>query len=132
MFDVLCIIWGGQLIFAFLTVTTYKEKDSLLYQNLIEEEETPESWAEKNIKLIDMIKSHEFLYLYLIFMCFVFYGHYILNVFKIYGFETIHDDHLLTFVGSFGALFNGVCRIFWSTLLDYKSFKTVFGIMATL
>lgn len=65
-------------------------------------------------------------------MCFVFYGHYIINVFKIYGFETIHDDHLLTFVGSFGSLFNGVCRIFWSTLLDYKPFKTVFGILIVL
>jgi MFS transporter, OFA family, oxalate/formate antiporter len=33
---------------------------------------------------------------------------------------------VLTIIGSFGALFNGLSRIFWSTLLDFYSFNKVY------
>ena len=42
------------------------------------------------------------------------------------GATKISDDQLLTAIGSIGSLINGVARIFWSTMLDYYSFNSVY------
>jgi hypothetical protein len=36
MFDVLCMIWGGQLVFAFFTVSIYKGSNESITEHLIE------------------------------------------------------------------------------------------------
>ena len=100
---------------------------------LLGEPETREHWAERNIRLVDILNSREFIYLYIMFVCFIFYGYYVINVFKTFGFDMgIRSDVVLTFVGSFGSLINGLCRILWSTLLDYYSFRSVFGALVIL
>lgn len=139
MFELVCLIWSCQLLFAFLTVTAYKSEDGEAYDPhghstafLAGEVESREHWAERSIKLKDIIFSKEFAYLYILFVCFIFFGYYIISVFKTFGSQTINNDTLLTYVGAFGSLMNGVFRIFWSTMLDYYSFKQVFGALIIL
>lgn len=55
-----------------------------------------------------------------------------MNVFKSYGFDKFKNDQFLTLIGSVGALINGLGRIFWGSLLDFYSFKTIFGILIAL
>jgi len=98
----------------------------------LENEENIEIWAEKNLPFVKIIFSKEFILFYALFMCYIFYGHYMLNIFKIFGLESIKNDAVLTFIGSFGALLNGLCRIFWATLLDFYTFKQVFSALLTL
>mmetsp|Transcript_36886 Transcript_36886/g.35617 ORF Transcript_36886/g.35617 Transcript_36886/m.35617 type:complete len:179 (+) Transcript_36886:662-1198(+) len=137
MFRVLCMIWACILVVAFLTITTYekppdyKGSSSLCahLDALDGTEMTPERWAEENIRTIDLLLSKEFLLLYTNFVFFIFYGYFVINIYKLYGAETINDDLVLTIIGSVGSLVNGFMRIFWSTLLDYYSFKFVFGIL---
>lgn len=76
--------------------------------------------------------SKSFIILYTNFVFFIFYGYYVINVFKIYGSLFLKSDRALTYVGSVGALVNGLLRILWSTLLDYYPFKVVFGILVVL
>lgn len=64
--------------------------------------------------------------------CHLFYGYYISNSFKQYGFEGNVDDATLTLIGSFGALFNGCFKVFWASLLDYFQFKPIYGIILTI
>ena len=56
----------------------------------------------------------------------MFYGYYIINMFKSLGGKTISSDKYLTFIGSFASLFNGLARIGWAWMLDCYSFKFVF------
>lgn len=57
----------------------------------------------------------------------MFFGFFMMNSFKMFGSHYINDDKFLTFIGSFGALFNGCLRIVWSALLDYYPFRNVFS-----
>ena len=52
--------------------------------------------------------------------------------FKSYAQKDIHDDHFITLVGSMGAVFNAISRPFWSSLVDFIGFKTVYLIMLIL
>ena len=87
---------------------------------------TIEEQAEDEASLRSIIRSKDFLLLYMISCCHMFYGYYIINMFKTLGAETIHDDYYLTIVGSVGSLFDGVSRICWSSLLDYYPFNLVY------
>lgn len=49
------------------------------------------------------------------------------NSFKQIGFLGNLEDSTLTMIGSFGALFNGVCKIILASSLDYLPFKPVYG-----
>lgn len=73
-----------------------------------------------------MLKSPDALLLYFMALGQIFYGYYVINVYKTLGAQHIKSDRFLTLVGSIGSLFNGISRIFWSTLLDYIAFKKVF------
>lgn len=48
-----------------------------------------------------------------------------MNSFKTFGATKINDDMYLTLIGSLAQIVNGCMRIFWSSLLDFHSFKRV-------
>lgn len=79
----------------------------------------------KSAPIVKVVLSREFFEIYLITVCQIYYGYYIINTFKSIGAIHISDDKFLTLIGSVGALCNGVFRIFWSTLLDYYPFRRV-------
>jgi len=62
----------------------------------------------------------------------LFYGYYIIGIFKTLGATTIDDDRFLTLIGSVGALCNGLSRIVWSSLLDCYSFNLVFRTVSVI
>ena len=76
-----------------------------------------------------MICYYPFFTIYALIVSHMFYGYYMTNQFKQYGFTGGIDDRTLTLIGSFGALFNGCFKIFWATLLDYYSFKRVYAMV---
>mmetsp|Transcript_48257 Transcript_48257/g.35438 ORF Transcript_48257/g.35438 Transcript_48257/m.35438 type:complete len:273 (+) Transcript_48257:336-1154(+) len=137
MFWCLCGIWACTLVVAFILVTVYEKPpdykgSSSLVAHLDELEGTdmtPQRWAEENITTFELLWSKEFIILFINFVFFIFYGYFVINIYKLYGAETINDDFILTLIGSVGAIANGVLRIFWSTLLDYYAFKTVFTVL---
>ena len=87
---------------------------------------TFEDKAEAETPLLSILKSKDFILLYTISVCHMFYGYYIINMFKTLGAEHITNDQYLTLIGSVGSLVNGLSRIGWSSLLDYYSFNVVF------
>ena len=50
------------------------------------------------------------------------------SVYKSIALEYISDD-ILTTAGAFGALCNGLSRLFWTYLLDIFGFKKVYFVM---
>jgi MFS family permease len=77
-----------------------------------------------------MVLSSTFWHIYAIACSQIFYGYFIIGSFKDYGNkygEGQYDDAFLSFMGAIGALFNGVFRIFWSSLLDKYPFHNVYG-----
>ena len=79
-----------------------------------------------------IIMSREFFHLFFLSVTFISFGFYVMGSFKSYGQTYIADDEFLTYIGSVGSLLNGFSRIFYSTLLDYYSFKKVFGFLVIL
>jgi len=69
---------------------------------------------------------------YLLFIIFM------ASIFKAYGELKDEDgnegisDSFLTYVGSVGAVLNGVCRLFWASLMDKTGFKFVYITMCCL
>ena len=82
--------------------------------------------AEKDAGICRILWTRDSVLLYLISFCQIFYGYYILSMYKTLGTTKIANDQLLTTIGSIGSLINGVSRIFWSTLLDYFAFNKVY------
>jgi hypothetical protein len=70
--------------------------------------------------------SDKFISLYLLAATHKFQGDYIVNSFKQIGFQGQISDKTLTFIGSFGALFNGTGKILLGASLDYFKFKPVY------
>ena len=91
--------------------------------------ELKEKEVEENIPLLHVIKTWKFGLLYCLVVSHMFYGYYMSNEFKQYGFTGGLDDKTLTLIGSFGALFNGCFKIVWATLLDYYNFKPIYTII---
>lgn len=79
--------------------------------------------------IIEIVKTNKFGFLYLLAVCHLFYGYYINNSYKTFGYVGGIDDRTLTTIGSFAALFNGCFKIFWASLLDYYPFKPIYGII---
>ena len=91
-----------------------------------------ENDAEENLPLWTLIKTYKFSALYALVVCHMFYGYYMSNQFKQYGFTGGIDDKTLTMIGSCGALFNGCFKVFWASLLDCYNFKPIYSIVLTI
>lgn len=139
MLQVMCIIWAALLGVGLLLVSNFQKDDE--YLRLFHEREallprsetmTYEEKAETDAPMKTILLTKDFALLYLISFCHIFYGYYIIGIFKTLGGKTITDDRFLTLVGSFGSLFNGLSRIFWSSLLDCYSFNRVFRTLSCI
>ena len=84
---------------------------------------------ERHLPIIEIVKTKKFILLYWLAVCHLFYGYYMTNSYKQFGYIGGIDDRTLTRIGSFGALFNGCFKIFWASLLDYYPFKPVYAII---
>ena len=91
-----------------------------------------EHMVEKEVPVLRILMTSNFLWLYLIAITHLFYGYYMSNSFKQYGFSAGLDDRTLTTIGSAGALFNGCFKIVWATLLDYFEFKKIYAIILVI
>jgi OFA family oxalate/formate antiporter-like MFS transporter len=60
------------------------------------------------------------------------YGLYITNQYKNYGMTEIHNDHLLSYIGTIAALCNAIARFFMSFIMDYISFKLLYCLNSLL
>jgi hypothetical protein len=76
--------------------------------------------------------TRKFIFLYLLAVFHLFYGYYMSNSYKQFGFTGGIDDKTLSLIGSFGALFNGCFKIFWAMLLDYFPFKPIYGVVLSI
>ena len=83
----------------------------------------------------ECVFSRQFLVFYVMCLCSIFEGYYVLNVYKSFG-ETIpvlEDDLFLTQVGIIAAGLNSV-RFVWSSAFDVPgvSFKMVYGVLLVI
>ena len=121
-----------------LTITNYEKKEedelSVLNESLnltdpminaahIEEDRI----ATKKLPIEEIMHSRKFKTLYIMGVCHFFYGYFYTNVYKDYGKEYINDEKFLTLVGAISSLFNGFFKLLWASLLDYFSFKKIYG-----
>ena len=59
----------------------------------------------------------------------IFTGFFVVNQTKVYGMENgLTNDKFLALVASIGAIFNAL-RWIWSWMLDYYSYKQVYGVL---
>ena len=79
--------------------------------------------------MTSLLTSGKFLWLYVLVVSHMFYGYYMTNQFKQYGFTGGIDDKTLSSIGSAGALFNGCFKIVWASLLDYFNFKPLYSMI---
>ncbi len=79
-----------------------------------------------------ILKSLDFWLLYFISFFQIFYGYYIINIYKSLGASKIRNDYLLTLIGSTASLLNGLSRIVWSTLLDFFTFNQVYRVLLAI
>lgn len=57
------------------------------------------------------------------------YGVFIAYNYKEYGEIIVNNDKLITLTGSLGCVSNSLGRIFWCSVFDYLSFKTIMTIL---
>jgi len=62
----------------------------------------------------------------------MFFGYYISNSYKQYGYEGKLSDETLTWIGSIAALFTGFTKIFWASMLDRFAFKPIYFIIIAI
>lgn len=80
-----------------------------------------------------IIKSKEFWILYTMQLLSIFYGYYMVNVYKAFGITipVLDNDAFLTTVNSVSSLFNSA-RFVWSGALDKVSFKYLYAFMVCM
>jgi len=78
-----------------------------------------------------MLKSRQFLSVYVMAILSFFLGIFAVGSFKVYGENNGISESLLTTVGSVGAIFNAA-RFFWSGMLDRFSYRWVYGSLLLL
>ena len=106
--------------------------DTLKTLDLTEIEE-PKNQGPTWPELKEMMKTKEFITLYVMNFFSIFLGLFIANEYKVYWIASGYapGDHFVTRVSSLGNFFNGM-RFIWSALLDHYSYKVVYGIMLTI
>ena len=90
------------------------------------------SQCEKEMSILTILNSSKFKHLFCLGVCHLFYGYYFTNEYKQFAKFYINDDSFLSMIGAVSALFNGFFKFFWATLLDYHSFKKIYGFLICL
>ena len=75
----------------------------------------------------EMITSKQFIIVFIMALCSITTGYYLVDCYKTYGQENgINDDFYFAKIGSIAAICNTI-RFTWSTALDYFSYKMIYG-----
>lgn len=84
-------------------------------------------------ELLEMIKTKQFLVLFLMLYCSILQGLFFTSVYKTYWFTvpTAPSENFAAAFGSIGSVFNGL-RFVWSAVLDKVRFKYVYGTLIVL
>ena len=75
-----------------------------------------------------MLKSCQFITVYIMAFCSIFLGFFAVNSFKNFGELNGISDGFLSIIGSVGSLFNFI-QFLWSWLSDKYPFKYVYGLL---
>jgi len=143
MLRTLDIIFVVLIVLGVMFVTKFDNKDQSERLDSINNEETEapltstpeqeaELIAERDLPIFEILKTREFVLLYLLGVCHLFFEYYMTNSYKQFGFKGGIDDRTLSRIGSYGALFNGCFKIFWAATLDYFEFKPVYFIVVAI
>ena len=81
---------------------------------------------EEDFSMLEMMRTRQFITLWLMSTLSFFLGVFTLNSYKAFGIENGLSEGFLTALGSIGSIFN-TGRFVWSALLDRFSYKTVYG-----
>jgi len=79
-----------------------------------------------------MVKTQEFWILWFTFVLNIQAVGYINSMYKAFGQQFIKDDHFLSVVGAFAAVFNSFGRVFWGHLCDVFGYKMCMLIVTTI
>lgn len=135
---IFCLSWSLQVMMSMFLMSNYKKKEdqpvksthaALNNSQEASDEEQPQEDddAQSKLPLLHILRSKQFLTIYFMAVCHLFYGYYYSNVYKVYGKDYINDDQFLTLVGATAGLCNGFFKILWASLLDYYDFRTIYG-----
>ena len=140
MLRINCAIWLGMLLVALPLIRRKQQSNS------VEEDQDDATSVEKNERLLSTplssdqteivknvdptflqsMKDYRTLQIWIMMICSCSFPLYIASNFKSYEQKDLNDDQFITIVGSVGAVFNGVSRGFWSSLMDLVGFKIVY------
>jgi MFS family permease len=62
----------------------------------------------------------------------LFYGYFLINAFKSFGYKHNIEDDYLTYIGSVGAIMNCVFRLVWAWLVDHFNFNKIYAALLIL
>lgn len=123
---IIAICWSVQLLVAIILTRDFEKPAEEDHESHWEDiEETKIKIMARKAPIKKLVFSAEFFTIFFISVCQIFYGYFVIISYKTYGLEYIDDDKVLTLIGSIGALFNGLGRIFWSSLLDRMPYKKI-------
>ena len=126
MLRTLCLIWSCKIVLGVIIIRKFTEPKNEFEVDFIE---PPELQSERKVSILTILKSKEFWQIFFISFTFKFYGQYVYGSFKTLGARGIPDDAFLSMIGSVGALSASLGRIFWTTMMDYFSFKSIYWIL---
>jgi len=86
---------------------------------------------EAESSIVDMMKSRQFVSIYVMAAFSFFLGTFTVNNYKDFGEVNNLDEDFLTAIGSIGAFFATI-RFIWSGLLDTFSYRKVYGALLCL
>lgn len=140
-----CIFLTMQIIGCLLISKPVRNEEHCLQEgeNLLEEAEdrhevtaedlpSPSSIAIAELRPKELIRHKTFYVFWLIYLFNTIAIGYINAMYKSFGQTFIHDDHFLSKIGSFAAIFNAGGRVMWGRLMDKTSFKVSMLLLATV
>jgi MFS transporter, OFA family, oxalate/formate antiporter len=78
------------------------------------------------------VKTKMFWILFVMALCSVTPGIFVLSSYKTFGKDKINNDEFLTTVGAVSSVFNGTFRYLWGLIMDRTSFKLSYMIMLSV
>jgi len=130
MFVKLCICWAVLTLLSIIFISIPKKNDlKVLREKMLKSDN---SMILNSLTTKDALLSTQSIQLFAMNFFSLFYGYYILNLFKIFGYYLTLSDDYLTTVGSVGALLSCLFRFIWAYLADHYPYKTVYAFLLVI
>ena len=94
-----------------------------LENHTITSNSTQDSEITKELSIKETISTKSFWLLWIIFMSVQFILSFVNGYQKTYGLKFINDDVFFSYVGFASSILNGISRIIWGKLYDWKDFR---------